>query len=178
RGMREPWLYKPNLTRQFFANRFRFFLQNAGKRFYKNMRILKVQKKGKNISFMSVLSGNLLGQLYMDLLIPSMNRAFEVRCLGDFSLEATATMLALKAYETEKEHLPSSLNELVPCYLPLQPLDPFDGEILRYSKKERVIYCVGKGLRDLGTPSREIIKHQFSESEWWRMPNPAFLIEF
>jgi len=67
-----------------------------------------------------------------------------------FNARATACLFALKAYKEEKGHLPDSLSELVPKYLPKVPINPFDGKPLRYSKEKGIIYCVGRDLKDSG----------------------------
>ena len=76
--------------------------------------------------------------------------AFEQPSLEKFSLRATETILALKAYKLEKGKSPSNLSDLVPTYLSQMPIDPFDGKPLRYSREKMLIYCVGKDLQDSG----------------------------
>ncbi|MGB9877802.1 MAG: hypothetical protein ACPLPS_08555, partial [bacterium] len=88
-----------------------------------------------------------------------------------FSLEATATLLALRAYKKDKGHLPDNLSELVPEYLPEIPIDPFDGKPLRYSKEKRIIYCVGKDLIDSGGSIGE-------RGSWKDWKDPTFPIPF
>lgn len=77
------------------------------------------------------------------------------RCLSrvaeaDLSLTATRTLFALKCYREMHGRLPASLRDLVPGYLKEVPLDPFDGNPLRYSQERRFLYSVGDDLQDQG----------------------------
>jgi hypothetical protein len=61
--------------------------------------------------------------------------------------------LALRCYEAEHGRLPERLDELVPEYLPEVPLDPFDGEPLRYRADGDAaprVYSIGPNRRDDG----------------------------
>ena len=48
--------------------------------------------------------------------------------------------------------LPDTLSELVPAYLTVVPLDPFDGQPVRYKKLPvgYVVYCLGLDFTDNG----------------------------
>ena len=46
--------------------------------------------------------------------------------------------------------MPSSLQELVPAYLPRVPIDPFDGKPFRYDPERGILYSVGRDLQDGG----------------------------
>ena len=64
--------------------------------------------------------------------------------------EAFIVLAALRLYEIENGELPESLNDLVPNYLERAPLDPYDGQPLRYDTSERWIYSVGPDFIDAG----------------------------
>ena len=113
---------------------------------------------------------NVVGKKLIDLLTPSMKNVFSTFCQVKFSTEATAVLLALRAYQKEKGRLPDSLNELVPEYLSHLPLDPFDGKPLRYSKEKKIVYCVGRDLVDSGG-NREW-------GFWGNWKDPGFPINF
>jgi hypothetical protein len=58
----------------------------------------------------------------------------------------TRLYLALRLYHLENEgRLPATLDELVPGYLPAVPLDPFDGQTLRYDRALTTIWSTGPG---------------------------------
>ncbi|MGV3526808.1 MAG: hypothetical protein ACO1RX_21500 [Candidatus Sericytochromatia bacterium] len=67
-------------------------------------------------------------------------------------LRGFAQYLALLAYASEHGEYPSTLQELVPAYLPELPLDPFGGRPFRYRRELTgpVVYSVGINGRDDG----------------------------
>jgi hypothetical protein len=65
-------------------------------------------------------------------------------------LQATRTILALRAYQLAHGNLPPDLNALVPEFLEAVPVDDFDGQPLRYSAEKKIVYSVGKNLKDDG----------------------------
>ena len=69
-------------------------------------------------------------------------------------LQATRTILALRAYQLTHGQLPGDLNALVPEFLEAVPLDDFDGKPLRYSARKKIVYSVGKNLKDDGGDDR------------------------
>jgi hypothetical protein len=72
------------------------------------------------------------------------------RCGSNAELGMTRLLLAMRAYRIEKGRLPQKLEELVPEYLDVIPVDDFDGKPLRYNPAKRVVYSVGKDLKDEG----------------------------
>ncbi|HEX7619163.1 MAG TPA: hypothetical protein VF480_10655, partial [Verrucomicrobiae bacterium] len=72
----------------------------------------------------------------------------------DAQLQATRTILALRAYQLTHGNLPANLNALVPEFLDAVPVDDFDGQPLRYSVDRKIIYSVGKNLKDDGGDDR------------------------
>ncbi len=72
----------------------------------------------------------------------------QARCL---MVRATAVHIALKLFVEDHEHLPGTLDELVTGhYLPAVPLDPFDGQPLRYLPRRGLVYSVGSNRTDDG----------------------------
>jgi hypothetical protein len=72
-------------------------------------------------------------------------------------LRCAVVALAAERYRLAHGDWPRSLTDLVPAYLPAVPLDPFDGQPLRYRRTGTgaVIYSVGEdGRDDGGDPSR------------------------
>jgi len=58
--------------------------------------------------------------------------------------------LAVRHYFDDHHARPATLAELVPQYLPAVPVDPFDGQPLRYDPGKGLIYAVGTELTDHG----------------------------
>jgi hypothetical protein len=95
------------------------------------------------------------------LLMSSMLEGFGERTLQrTLDVEAARnlaiTAIAIRRYELAHRRLPPTLNELVPRFLVKLPIDPFDGESLRYraaSESEFVLYSIGaNGVDDGGSP--------------------------
>jgi hypothetical protein len=63
--------------------------------------------------------------------------------------------LQVYRYQLKHKQYPASLTDLVPEYLPQVPLDPFDGQPIRYleheSRKGAVVYSVGGDRKDQQT---------------------------
>jgi hypothetical protein len=105
----------------------------------------------------------------LSLETPDYRDMFLRRCLEDFALSATQTLIALKGHRDGHGALPSRLEDLVPAYLGKVPVDPFDGEPIRYSSPLGVLYSVGSdGVDSGGLPGPA--GGEFGE--------PSFLIQF
>jgi len=96
------------------------------------------------------LSGNAVGQITYYMMRPAMAASLAKKSQGDVQLQATRTILALRAYQLTHGALPPNLNALVPDFLDAVPVDDFDGQPLRYSVEKKIVYSVGKNLKDDG----------------------------
>ena len=97
-----------------------------------------------------ILSGNATGQILYYMAMPAVIPSLAVKSRGDTQLQATRTILALRAYQLTNGKLPSDLNALVPEFLDAVPVDDFDGQPLRYSPDRKIVYSVGQNLKDDG----------------------------
>jgi len=79
--------------------------------------------------------------------------------VAETSKRAIVTAIALKRYQLKHGNYPADLNSLVPEFLPAVPLDPVDGQPLRYrhnADKTFLLYSVGEnGVDDGGNPALE-----------------------
>ncbi len=75
---------------------------------------------------------------------------FRVFVRGMADSRCAATALSVERYRLAKGDLPDRLEDLVPGFLQSVPLDPFDGQRLRYQRREAgyVVYSVGLDLAD------------------------------
>ena len=96
------------------------------------------------------LSGNWVGQINYYMMMPAEASLLATKSKGDTQLQATRTILALRAYQLTHGNLPSDLNALVPEFLDAVPVDDFDGQPLRYSPDRKIVYSVGQNLKDDG----------------------------
>ncbi len=63
------------------------------------------------------------------------------------------TWMTIECHRLSKRKFPVSLADLVPEYLKAIPIDPYDGEPLRYSAEKRILYSVGTDFIDSGGSS-------------------------
>lgn len=80
------------------------------------------------------------------LLLPAVDRVAHAHWRSTAQLRCAVAGIACERFRQQHKRWPNALNELVPAFLPAVPLDPFDGQPLRYSKWEDgvVVYSVGK----------------------------------
>ena len=97
-----------------------------------------------------ILSGNLTGEVLYYTTMPAVIPALSKKSQSDVQLQSTRVILALRAYQLTHGNLPSDLNALVPEFLDAVPVDDFDGQPLRYSAEKKIVYSVGKNLKDDG----------------------------
>lgn len=94
--------------------------------------------------------------IYRVVLPMSYSHGFYLRVLG--GLRCAETAMAIEQYRLAQDELPESLEELVPVFMEAVPLEPFDGEPLRYIRHEEGgyrVYGIGEDGVDNGGLSRE-----------------------
>ncbi len=104
----------------------------------------------RKISPWEILLPNGGGRYFLSINLPQL-----ASILGT-AYQATATDrlmqagFALRHYYDDHHALPAKLAELVPQYIPEVPMDPFDGQPLRYDAARGLVYSVGVSLKDNG----------------------------
>ncbi len=164
--------FKPNETKRIFANAFRTYIENVPRTYAeRDYAALPdwVDDPGSFSTASVLVRGNGIGRMLITMLMPAFDRAHEEKCRTNVSIAVTQVFLALKAYKLETGHLPESLGQLVPDYLPAVPLDDFDGQPIRYSREKRIVYSVAEDLTDSGG---------FEGEDPWDMADFSFSIEF
>ena len=94
------------------------------------------------------------------LLIPALQKVGDARRRTRALIRCTMIALAAERYRLEQQSWPASVDKLCPVYLGAVPLDPFDGQPLRYRRLDDgvVIYSVGRdGVDDGGNLDREFM---------------------
>lgn len=114
---------------------------------------------------------NVLGKYFFSNSVESFEKTLETTCKNNnfSSFGVTQILLALKAFNKKTNDLPSTLNELVPNYLSVIPLDPYDGKPLKYSKEKKIIYSIGSSTQDIVGST---------DTNLDLMKNPTFKIDF
>ena len=86
------------------------------------------------------------------LLLPAISVAFQAAARARATADAADAAIAVERFRRRHGRLPDQLDELVPEFLPEVPLDPFDGQPLRYLVDEAGcrIYSLGMNQTDEG----------------------------
>ncbi len=79
-------------------------------------------------------------------------KILEAQAAHEARVASARAAVAVEIYRKRHGEYPDTLDALVPSILPEAPIDPFDGQPMRYIKEDgRVaVYSVGKNLRDDG----------------------------
>jgi hypothetical protein len=89
--------------------------------------------------------------LLSSMLLPALDKSSfkEADSLALLRLAQTAVVLE-QFRSAHDDHYPKSLRELMPEFLKVVPIDPFDGQNLRYQKEGGgyVLYSIGQNLKD------------------------------
>jgi hypothetical protein len=140
------YYFKPNQTLRFFAEYYRGAIENVNKN-YNQMRFIEIRPLEKS-KIKMLFTENFIGKMIRDMLAVSYEGTLRKKCEEDFSVIGTQILLAFKIYKIEKGELPKNLNQLIPEYLSEMPIDPFDGQHVRYLPDKKIIYSVGSDLKD------------------------------
>lgn len=86
------------------------------------------------------------------LVMPSLERGIELIIRVEGQLRATRTALAIERFRLDHTRFPEALSELVPSYMNVMPIDPFDNQPLRYRRTPEgvVVYSIGSNRSDDG----------------------------
>ena len=177
-------LFQPNKTKSMLAETFRKLISNCQKSLVdvdmpanleeRKFGVLKVPIRDR-IPFGDNKVGRIIHDWHALILYP----VFQVKCRENSEAGITRLLLALKCYKLDHGDLPESLDELVPKYIDKIPIDDFDGKHLRYSKEKRIIYSVGRDMKDSGG-RRKLDEDKSSppEEEVWLHDDQVYKIEF
>jgi hypothetical protein len=153
-------VYNRSQTRALFAGAYLVFLKTAPCHYNEAEDVLKANDS-KLPGYLHrpgpvslILSGNVAGQVAYYSMLPAVGATLARKAQSDAQLQATRTILALRAYQLTHGNLPTDLNALVPEFLDEVPADDFDGQPLRYSAERKIVYSVGKNLKDDGGDDR------------------------
>jgi len=168
-----PYFYKPNKTQRIMTNHFRLMIANTTVDYFKDFQSEESALNWDEIKIppsriRMLFTENILGRVFLNMSLTSFSGASARRFLEDFSVRGTQTLFRIKSYWQDNHVLPPSLEELGPEYLKEVPLDPFDGQPIRYSPEKAIIYSVGDDLIDNGGLPEDAMK----------MIEPTLIIDF
>ena len=89
---------------------------------------------------------------HLKIMYPALLRACEIHAGGLAYFRAARMALAAERYRKTHGRLPNALGDVAPDFIETVPLDPFDGQPLRYRKLDTgfMVYSVGKDGADNG----------------------------
>ena len=175
--------FQPNRTKLSAANNFRLFISD----FRKSCNLIneikdrraKFELEGYEIFKKSTIIKlyfvkNTVGEIINKYVVEdsytfSWNHIFEARCNNEVLFSSTRLLMLLKAYAVEEGKLPDSLEDVISKYTVSIPIDPYSTSSMKYNKGKKIIYSIGKDLKDSGG----------SEGDYWNlMDDPTFNIGF
>jgi len=164
------FFYKYNQSRKMLADHFRDRMADIDKPYSQVPKDTNEKFKIDPKDFTKNLD-NVAGRILLSVGMP--NFTLFIAKINDTKalLEMTKINFALHIYRFETGKAAESLSDLVPRYLPRIPTDPFDGKIMRYSKKKSILYSVGKNLTDVGGS-------EGSMKDWNDMDDPTLKIVY
>jgi hypothetical protein len=92
-------------------------------------------------------------RILLELVLPGMTRTFEIGAQTEAQRRCALTALAATRYRQAHQGLPGGPSELVPDYMNAAFHDPFDGEPLRYMRRDDgsfAVYSLGVDVIDDG----------------------------
>jgi hypothetical protein len=146
RSARSNYVFQPNRSKKLFADYFCTHIQNVPC-FYQDISWPVEEVK---ISKWEMLKPNAVSRMLVGLLMPSTKTIFVAKCRAQSHAEGTRLVVACNRFEREKGQWPERLQDLVPEFLEAVPVDPFDGELFRYSAEKGIVYSVGENCTDEG----------------------------
>ncbi|MBX3379804.1 MAG: hypothetical protein KF805_06895 [Phycisphaeraceae bacterium] len=111
----------------------------------------------------------------ISILMPALSRVYTVATNAVLERDATLTAIAIELYRRNYRSLPTSLDALVPSYLPAIPLDNADGKPLRFVLCEGgyVLYSLGADRQDAGGVSAQNQRDQTLLRQFGRTSEPT-----
>ncbi len=104
------------------------------------------------------LNEQLQGKFYImsSMFLPAIENLITRNTTDQARIRTAQVAVKIELYRTMNGHLPETLGELVPQYFPAAPIDPFDGQPLRFHHLDKgyVIYSVGRDGHDNGGRER------------------------
>ncbi len=106
------------------------------------------------------------------VLLPSVARAVEADVRNRTHLNTAIVAVAAARYRQDHGEYPASLNALVPAYLDAVPLDPVDGEPLRYR-----VFDGGFVAYSLARNGTDENGEEFEDQQFWNEGDLTFTVE-
>lgn len=150
-NIKSNFLFKPNKSRKWHTQYYTAAVNNVDKVCKKIIELPMPDILLDGPSLMQLyLEENLIGRMFRDMVVVTLDHFFSQKCEEDFSIKATQLLMAIRAYQIKNDRIPASLEELVPRFISEIPKDSFDGQPIRFSAEKRKIWSVGENFIDNG----------------------------
>ena len=136
--------------------------------------------QGRRRQAISAIEARYRAVLEADFLLGHLTASFgridAINLRGIAHLQTAQAALAIQRYRLATGRLPDTLADLVPTYLDTIPVDPFDGNELRYKKLEAgfVVYSIGEDSLDDGGKEKLPRTKTTGNSRYWDI---TFIVE-
>lgn len=142
--------FKPNATLRLFASSFRDLAGEVQRAHFARSGRALDRIPDRRQGLRRLLNSNWRGEAYFADRIRHYAGFHDQQTLLKAQRELVLTLFALRRYHAVEGRLPATLADLVPDYIPELPIDPFDGEPLRYNQRDAILRSVGSDLVDEG----------------------------
>ncbi|MES9901776.1 MAG: hypothetical protein ABW168_03720 [Sedimenticola sp.] len=132
------------------------------------------ENKAVDVEWSDLIKPNALMDQWVGSIL-NFKKYYSRRCFGRAHIESVKTVAAIMSYKSNYGDMPSSLQALVPEFLPSLPIDLFDGGDLKYSQEKGFLYSVGTNYSDDGGSVDSYFVRRCEQSEVCAK-NPTFPI--
>ena len=147
------FLFHPNRSRLIFLTEMRHYIDVLNHALFPGAdTFIPWEEKGYPVS--RRIRPNMIGDLLLAIMLPSLESSVLRAFIRDAEIQALQAAIALHQYRHTTEEWPENLGDLVPDFLETLPVDPFDGQPMRYLREARLIYSVGPDRVDQGGSRR------------------------
>lgn len=161
------YYFEPNQTKLLFAKDARALLKTVTESCADIKPVVASNTSAPDSAELKKENG--LGIFLHSLMQVSLTNLSVKKCQDSLMVAATQTIMAIKVMKNETGNYPQTLTDLVPLYLSSVPIDPYDGESIKYSIDKKIVYSVGSDGQDSGGSTGDDIS---------TMQDPTFVINF
>ena len=154
------YLYQENATKKLLADRYREMAESWDK----NCTGVDFCDPGSERANLvqTIWKPNFIGRTLVQIGVPGTGNTLLSKCRLQTDFSATQLLVALMTFRADRGDDPPSIDSLVPDYVPVVPLDDYDGRPLRYLREDELIYSVGANLVDDGGDPQKDMTFPFS----------------
>ena len=143
-----PYLLQVNDTQQRFADFFTRMIDAVPFDQTESAKRLPRLSRENPSAIEAFTKPNYIGRRLAQTLLPPSITIVERKNGEQLYVDSVRLRLLLIAYEMENRSPPTMLEDLVDHGLDTVPTDPYDGKPIRYSAEKRILYSVGRDLKD------------------------------